>query len=415
MPNPIIALSRVLKPGQGQPLARLRARSGPVIAIFLLALLSACATQHPTTTGQAAIDEDQSQEAAAFRAHTRAYTPPGPPEDPWRPYIVEAAQRYDVPERWIREVMRVESGGQAYQGGEPITSPVGAMGLMQVMPDTYTDLRGRYPELGSDPYEPHNSILAGAAYIREMYDAYGKPGFLVAYNAGPHRLDDYLNRNRPLPDETRRYVAMIGPYIADSWPNRRSPAEQYAANALPLDIPPGPRFPVKLAAATPSEHARHEREHERVNNDRPGSDRVGMVQVIPLPPQAPPRPAPRQDQMIATATVTAPRERGFHLINNAYADTLPARHDAPASGDWAIQVGAFGNEGMARAATSAARDGAHEALAGGHPTVASVQQGHGKLWRARVTGLSREAAVQACERLSHGRAGCTVLSPDAQS
>ena len=406
MPNPIIALLRALKPGLGSPMPRrLRGRTGPFLAIGMLALLSACATQHPATSDQAAIDQDQTQEAAAFRAHTRAYTPPGPPEDPWRPYIIEAAQRYDVPERWIREVMRVESGGHAYENGEPITSPVGAMGLMQVMPDTYSDLRTRYPELGPDPYEPHNSILAGAAYIREMYDAYGKPGFLVAYNAGPHRLDDYLNRNRPLPDETRRYVSMIGPYIADSWPNRRSPAEQYAANALPLDIPPGPRFPVRLAAATPAEHARHAHGH----------DRVGMVQVIPLPPQAPQHPMPRQDQMIASAVVTAPRERGFHLINNAYADTLPARHDAQAGGAWAIQVGAFGNEGMARAATSAARDNAHEALVGAHPMVASVPQGHGKLWRARFTGLSREAAVQACERLSHGHAGCTVLSPDAQS
>lgn len=409
MLNPIIALLRALKPGQALPgPRRLRARTGPFLAIGMLALLSACATQHPATPDQAAIDQDQSVEAAAFRAHTRAYTPPGPPEDPWRPYIIEASQRYDVPERWIREVMRVESGGQAYQNGQPITSPVGAMGLMQVMPETYSDLRGRYPELGPDPYEPHNSILAGTAYIREMYDAYGKPGFLVAYNAGPHRLDDYLNRNRPLPDETRRYVAMIGPYIADAWPNRRSPSEQYAANALPLDIPPGPRFPVKLAAATQAERSHH---------DRDRNDRVGMVQVIPLPlpPQVPQHASPRQDQMIASATVTAPRERGFHLINNAYADTLPARRDAPASGEWAIQVGAFGNEGMARAATSAARDNAHDVLAGARPMVASVQQGHGKLWRARFTGLSREAAVQACERLGHGRAGCTVLSPDAQS
>ena len=46
-----------------------------------------------------------------------------------------------------------------------------------------------------------------------MYDIYGSPGFLAAYNAGPRRLDDYLSNNRPLPDETRRYVAMIGPNI----------------------------------------------------------------------------------------------------------------------------------------------------------------------------------------------------------
>ena len=86
------------------------------------------------------------------------------------------------------------------------------MGLMQVMPETYDELRARY-SLGDDPFDPHDNILAGAAYLREMYDIYGSPGFLAAYNAGPHRLDDYLSNNRPLPDETRRYVAMIGPNI----------------------------------------------------------------------------------------------------------------------------------------------------------------------------------------------------------
>jgi len=75
------------------------------------------------------------------------------------------------------------------------------------------------------------------AYMREMYDIYGSPGFLAAYNAGPARLDDYLANNRPLPDETRRYVAMIGPNLLGVYPHSRSPAEQYAMNALPINIP----------------------------------------------------------------------------------------------------------------------------------------------------------------------------------
>ena len=83
--------------------------------------------------------------------------------------------------------MRQESDGQ-----EQAVSSAGAMGLMQVMPDTYDDLRQRHP-LGSDPFEPHDNIMAGAAYIREMHDRYGAPGFLAAYNAGPLRLDGYLD------------------------------------------------------------------------------------------------------------------------------------------------------------------------------------------------------------------------------
>ena len=115
--------------------------------------------------------------------------------------------------------MHVESGGQEYLNGQLITSGAGAMGLMQVMPATYDELRQQY-NLGDDPFDPHNNIMAGAAYMREMYDIYGSPGFLAAYNAGPNRLDDYLSNNRPLPDETRRYVAMIGPNIVGVYPDR---------------------------------------------------------------------------------------------------------------------------------------------------------------------------------------------------
>jgi soluble lytic murein transglycosylase-like protein len=97
---------------------------------------------------------------------------PGNTDDPWNPYIREAAYRFHVPELWIREVMQQESGGRLYDDdGALIASPVGAMGLMQVMPQTYDLLQQRY-QLRSDPYEPRDSIMAGTAYIREMYDRY---------------------------------------------------------------------------------------------------------------------------------------------------------------------------------------------------------------------------------------------------
>ena len=120
--------------------------------------------------------------ADGWRRPTRYYPPPGPPEDPWGPYVREAATRFQVPGHWVRAVMHQESGGE-----QQATSPVRAMGLMQVMPATYEGLRQRY-ELGDDPYDPHNNILAGTAYIREMYDRFGSPGFLAAYNAGPERV-----------------------------------------------------------------------------------------------------------------------------------------------------------------------------------------------------------------------------------
>ena len=72
------------------------------------------------------------------------------------------------------------------------------MGLMQIMPKTYAELRARH-RLGPDAYDPRDNILAGAAYLREMLDRYGSPGFLAAYNAGPLRYDQHLATGRPLP------------------------------------------------------------------------------------------------------------------------------------------------------------------------------------------------------------------------
>ncbi|GGA51578.1 lytic transglycosylase [Nitratireductor aestuarii] len=126
--------------------------------------------------------------------------------DPYGAFIAEAAHRFGVPEAWIRAVMRVESAGDVRA-----ISSAGAMGLMQVMPATWAELRVRH-RLGGNPYDPRDNILAGAAYLREMHDRYGSPGFLAAYNAGPGRYEEYL-AGRPLPAETRAYVATLAPIV----------------------------------------------------------------------------------------------------------------------------------------------------------------------------------------------------------
>ena len=158
-------------------------------------------------------------EAGTYRAQASGnYPAPGTPDDPWGPYIQEAASRFRFPGRWIRAVMHQESGGRLYNAdGALITSPVGAMGLMQVMPTTYDRLSRRYG-LGADPYEPRDNILAGTAYLREMFDRFGSPYFLAAYNAGPDRVALFLAGSTILPDETENYVASISPSLGDEAP-----------------------------------------------------------------------------------------------------------------------------------------------------------------------------------------------------
>ncbi|MBV8458733.1 MAG: lytic transglycosylase domain-containing protein [Acetobacteraceae bacterium] len=358
-----------------------------------LALLSACASQGPT----ASVDDNQTAAAMQYAAHARGdYTPPGPPDDPWGPYINEAAKRFDVPDQWIRAVMAVESNGQEYQDGHFIISPKGAMGLMQVMPATYDDMRQEY-NLGDDPYDPHNNILAGAAYLRQMYDMYGYPGFLAAYNAGPHRLDDYLSNERPLPAETRRYVAMIAPNIEGIYPDRRSPAEAYAMNHLPIDIPPGTRYGGIVQVAESRSRSTH---HHNVRLAR-----------LPEPPAPAPAPAPRVLLASNGPARHEGRRHGFHLISQAYAEPAPASHGT----GWAVQVGAYGRQYEAVSAVHLAKQEAHADLGSAHSIVASVHAVHATLWRARLTGLSRDSAVRACAALARSRKGCIVLSPEAQS
>jgi Transglycosylase SLT domain len=126
---------------------------------------------------------------------------------PFAAFVAEASQRFGIPASWIRAVMRAESFDDVRA-----ISPKGAMGLMQIMPGTWAELRERY-HLGADPYDAHDNIIAGAGFLRELHDRYGAPGFLAAYNAGPGRWEDHLATGRPLPVATRAYVARLTPII----------------------------------------------------------------------------------------------------------------------------------------------------------------------------------------------------------
>jgi Transglycosylase SLT domain len=175
--------------------------------------------------------------AHAGQASSATHRANDPPIDPLAAFITEASKRFDVPEHWIRSVMRIESAGEVRA-----RSQKGAMGLMQIMPQTWSDLRTRY-ELGADPYDPHDNILAGAAYIRELYQRFGAPGFLAAYNAGPGRYENHLKTDRPLPGETQEYVARLAPTVEG-----KQTRGKIAAVAKPSTLTGSPLFVVRIAS-----------------------------------------------------------------------------------------------------------------------------------------------------------------------
>ena len=386
------------------------------------------------------------------------YPPPGPPSDPWGPYINQASARFGVPGAWIRAVMHQESGGR-----EQVISSAGAMGLMQLMPQTYAELRDQ-DGLGNDPFEPHDNIMAGAAYIREMYDRYGAPGFLAAYNAGPNRVDAYLSTGTPLPDETVSYVAAIAPHLNGS-ATMTGPLSvyagtgggvQYAAASPPPTLvslpassggsacdpdaaydPDQPCVPVAqpviVAAASPAPVLSPPASpgwnvcdpDAAYNPDRPcvpPAQTVAVASPPPVPTQSvlyqpapPPPPAPAQS--VLYQPVAAPtRATRVALVRPAPASISVVAAAAPAqatSGAWAIQVGAFLSPELARAATASARSELPALLASAQPAFPLTEPfGTTRLYRARLTNLSARAAGAACSRLQQLAQSCIVVQPD---
>jgi hypothetical protein len=220
------------------------------------------------------------------------------------------------------------------------------MGLMQVMPQTFDMLRARYG-LGDDPYEPHDNILAGAAYIREMYDRYGAPGFLAAYNAGPDRLDAWLTDGTPLPDETVTYLSSVTPRLG-SGVALRGPLAVYAGSG----------------------------------SSAPGAaDRAWSGGGL-VTPEAP------TGEMQGRVTEVAA---------------------LPTGGDWAVQVGAFPDPNVSMAVLARARAAA-TMLVGAEGAVLPVQRGQ-VLYRARLTGLSAQDAASACAMLANVGMDCFTVPP----
>ena len=190
-------------------------------------------------------------EPVATEQHSVATT-----ADPIASVVAEASQRFGIPASWIRGVVQVESFGDVRA-----LSPKGAMGLMQIMPEAWATLRSRYG-LGADPYDAHDNILAGAAYLRELLDRYGSPGFLAAYNAGPARYEDHLATGRALPAETQAYDATVVNAVVRSW------------TEAPLFVVPAESGPTRTPASSDPRSARR-------STESPAQDWTGLAPQSP--------------------------------------------------------------------------------------------------------------------------------------
>lgn len=136
----------------------------------------------------------------------------------WEPIIADAAKRFDISADWIRAVMRIESGGRIMLAeNQRIVSPAGAVGLMQLLPGTYEEMRAQYG-LGADAFDPHDNIYAGAAYLKWLHHRYGNPGMFAAYNAGPESskricIEAANCQRRPRITSSTRSASWVSPQL----------------------------------------------------------------------------------------------------------------------------------------------------------------------------------------------------------
>lgn len=301
-------------------------------------------------------------------------------------YVSEASRKFDMPENWIREVIRQESGGRTMANGKPIVSKAGAMGLMQLMPGTYEEMRRKHG-LGSDPFDPHDNIIAGTAYLREMYNQFGAPGFLGAYNCGPGCYGDYLAGNRSLPGETRRYIAAVGPRL------NRTPGPDGSDIVLASAPAPAPApAPVPVEAPV-------ERTYDSVPQGTPVAPR-SPIAVAALPP-------------VTTARVVSPEPGPPAAPPILVAGPTPRMGGSSgSSGVWTVQLGAFRSPDDGVKVIDRARRSL-PMLDRKQRIVQAVDTQTGPLYRARLSGLSQQEAAASCASLVGMGMACFVVPPGA--
>ncbi len=106
----------------------------------------------------------------------------------------------------------------------------GARGIAQFMPTT-ADYRGLV-----DPFDPIEALKNSARYLRDLKARFGNLGLAAAaYNAGPGRVSAWLTSHRPLPGETRNYVAIITGWTADEWASATPP--KTSETTIPQGVP----------------------------------------------------------------------------------------------------------------------------------------------------------------------------------
>lgn len=387
------------------------------LPLFTLLFLTACGGGHHYKGGSVS-----SRYSNYMPGHPKKWNPPGPPLDPWGPYINQSSQRFNVPDQWIRAIILQETRGYQYYNKRPVTSPHGAKGLMQIKSATYKDLAKRY-KLGDDVYDPHDNIMAGTGYIRTLYNKYGAPGFAAAYHGGPGTLDAYLKRGVALPKATKNYMISVTPNLGNSVPMSGpfaslggAYAQKNTRNPLPLEAYYTPKTysPVQMvttAQVMPSDSKKELKKYIIKDHEQTiASNNTNEPPIMIVPSNY----HPAYDH---NHTSTNNHSTAFNPPYSATPKPPAMIQTSPTSkhyyistkGDWNVQVGAFTNADLANHAIATAKQKAASLLILARPNLETVQKNGKTLYRAKLGGLSYATALQACNLLKVKKMNCVPV------
>jgi hypothetical protein len=356
--------------------------------------------------GLPAVEEDPAGEAGPDGALPPSAPPSAPPPATREALcgLVEAAAAvHGLPVDFFTRLISRESAFRTDS-----VSPKGAQGIAQFMPGTAAE-RGL-----ADPFDPAQAIPASAHLLADLKDAFGNLGLAAAaYNAGPTRVQAWLDGGGGLPLETRLYVMAITGRQPEDWIARAvpAPAEPPLPRAKPIDLPVrlvlaaadpgGPLSPRRLVGAPPSVAAVL---MEAVRTPAAAPLRLAIGSV---PAGAGTGAKPRGDApatCLALAALLARAGDGAGLARASPASTGPT---AP----WGVQVAGHFSRSIALAGYARLKR-AHPKLLGAPPMVLAVRagpRGTRPMFHVRVPAQSRKEASSLCERLRGAGAACVVL------
>jgi Transglycosylase SLT domain len=217
-------------------------RFAGLLTVVMLSLLSGRASAQPDATAPAGENQPSRNPSATQDQHAPTDKPTGKPAEngvpptPAQPNVPPTAEdicraveqdaaENELPVEFFARVIWQESRFNARA-----ISPKGALGIAQFMPQT-ADFRGL-----ANPFDPIEALKNSAIYLHDLRAQFGNLGLAAAaYNAGPGRVTAWLTSKRPLPTETRNYVAIITGWTADEWASASPP--KTSETTIPQGIP----------------------------------------------------------------------------------------------------------------------------------------------------------------------------------